>query len=409
MSDDFATLLTQLPDPRYFVRKPGVVVFDAHEERNKAGKLIRKFSKKDLEKIAAQCNKRDATGQLSPLALGHTDPDEKDEEKQPPGVGYARGYAVAYSPRLKKWVIQTSFYIRKEAYPKAKTFPRVSIELWPGKEPIIDPIALLRRTPQRDLGQWTYQKGDPRAPLGVSSHYSRAGKPVLRYSMESQPMAGANPWDDTAAEPAMPEEGIDNPTGEPGSAPTPEEHETYARHCASHPLAMKMAKHYEMQEPAGEEPPPDAAPLMPPDAMDAPMQNRRNGKGGVNQYRKGDPDLYARVEAAEAREAQRVGENWVLRLSDHEGLEMDEDREVSQFARAFRQGGDKACENYADHIRQYHRQKITHPVGRVAGAAPVTRNGARGELDLHEKTLRYQKAHPAMEWEECEAAVKGGK
>lgn len=151
----------------------GVPVFDEHDEYQCVGcggpvqdvpyqcarcgqpaRLVRRFDKPELDRIAAKNNERTRV-QPSPLSLGHTIPGAP-EFQQPVAVGYAGGYGVQFSDKHGRHVLTTDFAIRKDRVQEARTYPRVSVELWP-KDGVIDPIALLRRTPQRDLGQWCYQ------------------------------------------------------------------------------------------------------------------------------------------------------------------------------------------------------------------------------------------------------------
>lgn len=146
----------------------GVNVFDEHEEHDKDGNVVRSFKRADLQEIADNCNARAAAGNLCPITIGHT-VDDPREPLQPESVGYARNFAVGWDQKLQRYVIRATYYLRKGDAEKAKTYPRTSVELW-GRDKFFDPIALLRRTPQRDLGQWTYARG---------------GQPKLRYAMDT--------------------------------------------------------------------------------------------------------------------------------------------------------------------------------------------------------------------------------
>ena len=116
MSDHRSTALADLRDEARFVCKRDVPIFDEHVERNKKGKVVRKFDRSDLERIARNCNRRDSIGQFAPLTLGHTDPDQPDETKQPRPVGYAAGYRVKWHPGLGRHVLVTDYYIRRDDY-----------------------------------------------------------------------------------------------------------------------------------------------------------------------------------------------------------------------------------------------------------------------------------------------------
>lgn len=232
MSQRFQRLLSELRDSGKYVRIRDVSVFDEHSETYYvdgdgrpclkgdpgAKKVVRKFGRKELEQIAARCNARDQKGSLSPLTFGHTKPavenadgstEPADERKQPKPRGYAATWKVVFDPEEKKHLLKTDFHISRSEYPEAKTYPRVSVELWP-KQGVIDPIALLRRTPQRDLGQWTYA--------------AASGEAVLRYSMESK-MAEDTDLSDL---PDGPAEETPEPAGheEPAAPAAPAEEDT---------------------------------------------------------------------------------------------------------------------------------------------------------------------------------------
>jgi hypothetical protein len=163
-----------------------------------AKKVVRRFSRKELKEIAARCNARTRTGALTPLSLGHTDPDQPDEAKQPRLVGYAKNFKVRKQSKRRggKWVLCADFFVKQAHLEEARTFPRVSIELWP-EDKVIDPIALLRRTPQRDLAQWVSyskkqqqqqqqqrQQPEEKKKRSESQAASSQRGLVLRYSLE---------------------------------------------------------------------------------------------------------------------------------------------------------------------------------------------------------------------------------
>lgn len=369
----------ELNDPTKYVRVPGRVIFDEHDEvywekdgrpvpEGTAGakRKVRRFSKDRLEEIASRCNERDATGSLSPIIFGHTDPKQKDETRQPRGRGYAREYAVAYSEPLGRHVITSTFFVKKADYAEAKTYPRVSIELW-DRHGVIDPIALLRRTPARDLGQWTYSRDDG---------------PVLRYAMGAEQMDENDDDDLDLPEAPMDEEA---PAAEPSHE---EQAEAFNRHCYSHPYAAKMAAHYAMPADEGA-PMGDDDPTAPPSAMpgqEAPLMNNMATLGGSNGFipgskkkpaapKKEGPSQFARdserlvasryekriaaleAQLAETRQKESLesGRRYVTQLAA-EGYELDADEEALAFSRLDEEGRQKR----ADHVRRYYRQA---PVG----------------------------------------------
>lgn len=397
MSATFQQFVRELDDPRLYVRVPDRAIFDAHVEKNKKGKVVRKFEKADLERIARNCNQRDQTGTLCPITIGHTDPDEPDETKQPELVGYARKFRVAYDQALGKWTLRADYYIRKDAFGEAKTFPRTSVELWPEDE-ILDPVALLRRTPQRDLGQWIY---------------SRTGKTVLRYSMES-----ANMNDDEldmGGEPAggAPDNyGADETPGMGGEAePSHEEMcEQFARHCMSHPHAKKLAEHFAMED-KPEEPAEDLGEFPVGDPTDTPSAEEEpelhaafpsgtngalpGGKKPAAQFRKNQEavrysQLQKKMAALEHDAATSKAEAIVTQLTA-EGYDLDAGVEVPRLARM----NEKQRAAAANHIRRYYRQAPVAQYGRVpvmgSTSEPETiDNMSERRLD---QCLQYQRKH----------------
>lgn len=126
-------------------------VFDEHDEFDKGGRLIRRFDVAKLATIARNCNERFAkTGDAVPLTLGHTIPGAP-EKYQPEIVGYARNFRVGRFGKQQKPCILADFYFYPSRYGEAMKYPRRSVELYP-RDLVFDPIALLKRTPQLDLG-----------------------------------------------------------------------------------------------------------------------------------------------------------------------------------------------------------------------------------------------------------------
>ncbi len=406
--------LRDVGDLQTYVRKPDVCVFDQHQERGKSGKVVRKFERPDLERIAERCNKRDSTGNLCPITIGHTDPDEPDEKRQPEIIGYARNFRVAYDNRLSKWTLRADYFIRSDKWKEARTFPRTSVELWPSKEDqFLDPIALLRRTPQRDLGQWIYRR-------------EHGGKTVLRYSMRDLSMTDDNDFDDDGVDAPIDDGPAPMPTEEP---PDEEKAMQFAKHICSHPYAKHFMKKYAMDDMGEEEPPaPEMGdPTDMPSADEAPPETygmaspgATNGSmpgvgkpedKGLEQYRKGgNVLLYKRLQELEGREARRVGEVWVQRLADVEGFDMDEVAEIKRFAARYKKGGDEACEQYASHIRRYYKPSLTHPTSRipVTQTATTRKSGEFDPLAITEQemneVLQYQKKHPELDGDFMAAA-----
>jgi hypothetical protein len=333
VGQEFVRFLKTLDTPA-FVRKPAVAVFDAHEERD-GGRLVRRFTKASLERIAANCNRRERAGTLCPITIGHTDPDDPNEKNQPEHVGYARRFRVAYSRQLGRHVILADFYLKKSKAGEAMTYPRVSVELWPSDQ-FLDPIALLRRTPQRDLGQWHYGKGPPAAASAWSySRSTRAGRFVLRYSMSQH--TGASMHEDEELMDDGADVAPEAAPGAPAELSHEEKAEEFMKHCFSHPHAQHFAKHYAMpaeEAPLEEEAPP-AEPAHDPaaDAPDAeadPEQYGMAAPGATNGALPGaeGPDRFAKRDRARLERARSYAK--ALRADNYV---FDEQKVVARFAK----------------------------------------------------------------------------
>jgi hypothetical protein len=182
---------------------PNMPVFDEHDE----GDAARNFDRKKLEVIAKVCNQRArSSGDLSPFGPGHTVDDvwefdnkgkrvrllyKARELDQPPIWGFFTNYRVGrFGPDNKLGILADAYVKKQIKTPEGvisgreafSQFPRRSIELWL-KDNFIDWIALLRRTPQRDLGltvfsrvslagKYRYEKG-----IDVDSDLDNDGKP----------------------------------------------------------------------------------------------------------------------------------------------------------------------------------------------------------------------------------------
>lgn len=478
MPEDLRQVEKMLEDPRHYAVRRGVNVFDEHDEtyyepvyddkgnpvkddkgQVKRKKVVKKFTKDELQKIAEHNNRRSARGDLTPLAIGHTKRDpEAREEDQPELVGYAKNYRVEWDVPHKRWMLRADYYIRRADYAKAQTYPRTSIELYPASNDI-DPISLIRRTPQRDLGQWVYSRDNH----SYSRHYARfdphTGRraTVLCYSMENNDMA------DAYQEPAAP------------AAPPESTHEEmvdqFARHVFSHPHAMKLAQHYaaESQAPVGI---PDATPSAPEPAAEgkgkgdeiepgakksdaeaedplkhsaqasatngAPPQPQKVERAGstddeVKRMQRDQESIrYARLEKTlqelqgtvqtlvdtnkeTARKYARSESEKVAQQLVYEGFDIDIAEEVG------RMEGMTAADRqkHADYVRKYHRQAPTTPapmIGRRDSTQPpmgegrtttvVTVNGVDSEVDKGEmEVLQFQRQHPGMSWERAEEEV----
>jgi len=205
--DTATTSLKTIMESGDYERVPSVAIFDVHEEWEN-GKLARKFDKEALEEIARVCNaRRDETGNLIAFGPGHLN-SKKGEMDLPPIWGYASEVRVGPFGPKEKIGLLVDYYVKKQVdipdgVGGTKTvsgkealsqFPKPSIELW-FKDKVIDWIALLKRTPERDLGLTVYEKlpwetgpryypsQDKTNPLSCSFDGKK-----LRYAMDDSPV-----------------------------------------------------------------------------------------------------------------------------------------------------------------------------------------------------------------------------
>lgn len=150
---------TDILPPGEYITRDNVFVLDPHTLRDKDGNTIVDVTEDMLQRIAANQNKRiKATGDLTPIVIGHTR-DDQDEKSAPEIVGYASNYRVRKFFRTGKRALACTFHVFKKKADEVRRFPRRSVELWLGSL-TIDPISLLgATTPERDLGLLRLSKG----------------------------------------------------------------------------------------------------------------------------------------------------------------------------------------------------------------------------------------------------------
>ncbi|OAI39602.1 hypothetical protein AYO40_01170 [Planctomycetaceae bacterium SCGC AG-212-D15] len=156
----------KLPDGNSTIVQ-SVPVFDAHKEHDERkyvtdekgeerpnpeyGKLVREFDQHKLQQICDNCNRRfERTGDATPLTLGHTRVG-RPESEQPPIAGWALNFRLARVGPSKLLCIVADFFVEPAWWKEFLAHPRRSVEFF-GQDMIFDPIALLIRTPERDLG-----------------------------------------------------------------------------------------------------------------------------------------------------------------------------------------------------------------------------------------------------------------
>ncbi len=223
MGDAVADSLKKLDDASLWEVRRGIPIFDEHDD----------YTPDRLRLIAQNCNSRDQGGDLCPITIGHT----LDRGPEPTVVGFARNFRVdAFGPK-KKTGILSDFWFLKDHFEEARKYLRRSVELWPD-ELFFDPIALINRTPRRDLGMILH---------------ARSGKRVFRYAMED--------WQNDS-EPYAGEEQVGS-----GQGMSPEEERMYKmveRVLGAHPLMQLVQKHFGGGDvPAGSRPPVNNAASFP--------------------------------------------------------------------------------------------------------------------------------------------------
>lgn len=164
----------------------GNPVIDPKTGKQKLKEVVWEVNQEVLQHIAAVNNARNEAGDVSPISIGHNDLRNPDEQAQPPLVGAAGDYHVAWDEPHKKWMLRASYYFRREDFDAAKTYPFTSIELHPS-DGTIHPVSLIRRAPKRDLGAWTTFSRDGSSCYRVTSRFDTATRrhaTVIQYMRE---------------------------------------------------------------------------------------------------------------------------------------------------------------------------------------------------------------------------------
>lgn len=420
-------------NPAEYTLHSGREVFDEHDEHGKDGEVVRRFRKEHLESIAKRSNERTRRGALCPLTLGHTR-DGADEKSQPEIVGYAQNFRVSYSADHGRHVLLADFYIRKDKEADAQTYPRVSVELWP-KDGILDPIALLRRTPQRDLRQWTYAKGDDGFYLPAPGRwcYARGGK-VIRYSMEDRmadefddkdkdrdptepPRSAKDKGDDDEGGDDLFDEGPGAGSGPPGMDELSDEEkrtaDRFMKHYErNHPAMKYLCERHSKKYAAGSfpsstngAPPAPLPPGMPPDKEKQRMQ-RESNEIRSSHHDRDTARLEARLKKLEEENAklkferQRSSRERDLIQLEASGYKFDRAEELALVEKLTE-------EQYDLHIKSIRKNYKYEraPVGDLMHVFDGACEGENGEefTEAHfEKANRYLKANPGADWEAAE-------
>lgn len=250
-------------------------IFTEHELKGKDGKVVRKVTKADLEKIAEVNNRKAENGCLTPAGIGHTYDDQYDaqgklirkfpEEDQPQPIGYYYRYSVEHNPQSGKYSLYADEYVQRQLQIRdaktneyrtvdgvqyAATFPRRSAEIY-HSEGWIDWVAMIRRAPRLDLAIESYaHTTDPsrvyyaRTPEGVEAPACEMAKGKTRYSFDTgEGDMADNPTNPPNADPkpdAADTGGAGDGGAPAGDAPAglPPEHQEAAEQYARHTHGM---------------------------------------------------------------------------------------------------------------------------------------------------------------------------
>lgn len=379
-----------------WVVRDAVPVFAEHEKTTRAKdgteETVR-FDRDALQEIADNCNRRESeTGDACPLILGHI-PTDAAEMDLGDIVGYARKFRVGRFGPAQKLGILATFYFLKEKYDAAMQHPRRSVELWT-RDQIIDPIALLKRTPQLDLGLLTYQR-----------NYSSKHKRYL-YAM------GDDPMEPDAMQQFMKaiQDGFAQ-LGQKLDACMPQQNSA-------------MASGTNTALPEGGQAPQTyvKSPEAPPADPEKARMVKESESILVAQYQKRAEEQDARIKALEAKETEAVKryqksqrERDLIQL-EAEGFKLDRANELEDFA----DRDDSAWQKHRERIKQrYQRVPIGDgiPISRDAvegtdGKATFSREQAEAVTNYmmqRESDPEFAKLSGPVRWETAKAAVLAGR
>lgn len=437
-----------------FVEIPDVPVFDLHDEHDMRryvrdakgqqvanpdyGKLLQRFDHDRLQRIVANCNRRaEETGDLAPIGPGHTIPGYAvPETSQPPIYGYAGEYKVGtYGPGGRTGIL-TKLYARKEHEEDVKkAYPRRSIELVPGED-FIDWIALLRRSPQRDLGLLTYSREASEAiqqrfspwenekyqpvfnALGAPLHgcYSPDGK--LRYSLDffeersmtPQQVPGAQ--QNMGQQPPMQPQQSSQPPAPQMDALSPDEM-LQAQRFWNHYMRGEAVRAMGNGQPAYPSPQNTTMPNPSPAPVGTIPEDDR-----MRMAREQEAIRYGRLEQELAqikteREAEKVRyqrdafERPLIQL-EAEGCEFDRAHELETMLRL----PDEASRTqHLERLRRYNRVGPANTnVGWLDTGAPPQGDDLHGNVPMQRfrEAQRYMRDHPGKSWDQSLAECPQG-
>lgn len=139
-------------DPSEYVVAPHTAALDEFRMTNDSGDFVANITPEYLNRLVAHMNDREtATGDLSPIVIGHT-MNGLPETEQPPLVGFARNWHIGTLGNTGRKCAFFDAWIKKDKVELVKQYPRRSCEVWASRHEV-DPISLLgATTPARDLG-----------------------------------------------------------------------------------------------------------------------------------------------------------------------------------------------------------------------------------------------------------------
>lgn len=284
----------------------GNPVLDPKTGNPQLREVIWKIDKQTLERLAAVNNARNEAGDLTPISIGHNNLRDPDEQAMAPLVGVAGDYKVAWDQPHNRWMLRANYYIRKQDFDAAKTYPFTSIELHPS-DGAIHPVSLIRRAPKRDIGAWIFSRDGKSCHQAIHrfDKATRSNVTVIQF-MREQPDTEMNPMIDQPSD-TTPQE--------------PDHHEKvqqYMRdvmphfhHITQHPFHAEMVKQYardadddvnpDDEAPVGE---PNATPAEDAEGDQPPVQNAAAFPSATNTFmptagkKKDEPMQNARTPAA---------------------------------------------------------------------------------------------------------------
>jgi hypothetical protein len=194
--DRTAVFETRLRQSGYQQLEPFFVLREGYIQDNRTGGML-KLDKKRLEQIAAIQNQRiHDTGDATPIIIGHTKRNKKENE-QPELTGWATRFNVVPFLDGKTYGLQAVPWSRPEKIENFEKYPRRSAELWTDPD-LLDPISILgANTPRLDLGLHRLQRDGIEDEVYVPRH-NHTGTPLyleMNMADDNDTDSGSKPAD----------------------------------------------------------------------------------------------------------------------------------------------------------------------------------------------------------------------